>query len=100
MLASNEQLDAIIKLDLKLIEADQVATPDLIFGVTYAVDGIVFDQFGNPVEYHILKEHPGDHGFTRFGLDYDRIPAASRAQKGTNQALDALEELDRRLAGE
>jgi len=75
MLTSNEQLDAIIKLDLKLIEADQVATPDLIFGVTYAVDGIVFDQFGNPVEYHILKEHPGDHGFTRFGLDYDRIPA-------------------------
>ena len=75
MLTSNEELLASIKLDLKLIEADQVATPDLIFGAADAVDGIVFDRFGSPVEYHVLKEHPGDLGFTRFGLDYDRIAA-------------------------
>jgi capsid protein len=39
------------------------------------VDGIVFDTHGNPVEYHVLRAHPGDgSGLTR---DYDRVPASS-----------------------
>ena len=34
-----------------------------------AVDGIVFDAFGNPVEYHVLKSHPGDdRGWLLAGL--------------------------------
>jgi capsid protein len=42
------------------------------------VDGIVFDQAGNPVEYHVLKRHPGDTAATApYGLDYDRVPADS-----------------------
>jgi capsid protein len=40
------------------------------------VDGIVFDEFGNPAEYHILKAHPG--GATgAVGQDYDKVPAES-----------------------
>jgi capsid protein len=32
----------------------------------------------NPVEYHVLKQHPGDvAGSIPYGLDYDRIPADS-----------------------
>ena len=26
------------------------------------IDGIVFDAWGNPVEYHVLRAHPGDSG--------------------------------------
>ena len=78
MLVANPRLDSPVKLDLRLIEADQVATPyinQFLFKAN-AVDGIVFDAYGNPVEYHVLKNHPGDTiaGFT---LDYDRVPASS-----------------------
>jgi len=74
MLVSNDALDSPIKLDLRLIEAEQVATPDLLPDDRRGVDGIVFDPFGNPREYHVLKEHPGGNRF-RFNLDYDRVPA-------------------------
>lgn len=41
-----------------------------------ASDGIVLDEYGNPVQYHVLKAHPG---YTRagagLGLSYDRVPA-------------------------
>ena len=80
MLVANPKVDSLVKLDLRLIEADQVATPDLarwLFRASAnAVDGITFDTYGNPVEYHLLKNHPGDF-LARFSLDYDRIPAAA-----------------------
>jgi len=73
---SNPSLTTSLKLDLRLVEADQVTTPDLSILARNAVDGIVFDEMGNPVEYHVLKSHPGD---PRGGpsLDYDRVPAES-----------------------
>jgi len=80
ILASNPALPTPVKLDLRLIEADQVTTPDLSVLDTDAVDGIVFDRFGNPVEYHVLRGHPGDARagtFVGFGLEYDRVPAGS-----------------------
>jgi lambda family phage portal protein len=78
MLVANPRVDSQVKLDLRLIEADQVTTPDLIRqpATLSAIDGIVFDSFGNPVEYHVLKSHPGDT-LARFTLDYDRVPASS-----------------------
>jgi lambda family phage portal protein len=76
LLVSNDNLDSPVKLDLRLIEADQVTTPGLTLAKAGAVDGIVFDEFGNPVEYHILKVHPG--GATgAMGQDYDKVPAES-----------------------
>ena len=76
VLTSNPKLPTRVNLDLKLIEADQVTTPDLNPLTSTAVDGIVFDEAGNPVEYHVLKQHPGE---ARIGLggfkNYDRIPA-------------------------
>jgi lambda family phage portal protein len=75
---ANPKIDSPVKLDLRLVEADQVATPDLArqLAKANATDGIVFDTHGNPVEYHLLKSHPGDshRGFT---LDYDPVPAGS-----------------------
>lgn len=60
MFTNNPTLATPIKLDLRLIEADQVCTPDLSFQEANTVDGIVFDEAGNPVEYHLLKRHPGE----------------------------------------
>jgi lambda family phage portal protein len=75
VLVSNPGLPTPVKLDIRLIEADQVATPDLSFLNDDAVDGIVFDDAGNPSEYHILKGHPGDARTGFLGLEYDRVPA-------------------------
>jgi lambda family phage portal protein len=76
ILTSNPKLPTPVQLDLRLVEADQVCTPDLASLDANAIDGIVFDEAGNPVEYHVLKEHPGDTT-RQFFFDYDRVPAAS-----------------------
>jgi hypothetical protein len=76
VLTSNPMLPTPVQLDLRLVEADQVCTPDLSAQDANAIDGIVFDAAGNPVEYHVLREHPGETS-RRYFLDYDRVPAAS-----------------------
>lgn len=75
ILTTNDRLGVPVKLDLRVVEADQVATPDLLENDPEAVDGIRFDQFGNPIEYHILKHHPGElsQGFNTF--EYETEPA-------------------------
>jgi len=74
LLARNPRHASPVQLDDRLIEADQVATPDLRTNQPSAIDGIVFDDFGNPLQYHVLKQHPGDLRWTT-GLEYDRISA-------------------------
>jgi lambda family phage portal protein len=79
VLFSNDNLDSPVKLDLKLIEADQVATPSAkmnLPGAAPVTDGIEFDAFGNPVAYHVLKVHPGS-GAAASALNYDSLPADS-----------------------
>ena len=79
MLFSNDNLNSPVKLDLKLIEAEQVATPSPKLGVTgaeLAVDGIEFDPFGNPAAYHILKSHPGS-GAAASPFEFERVRADS-----------------------
>lgn len=71
LLTGNPNLDCPVKLDLQLIEADQVTTPTPTIAPG-AVDGIVLDAHGNPVEYHILRDHPGESGLA---LDYKSVPA-------------------------
>jgi len=76
ILGSNPKLPGAVKLDLRLIEADQVTTPDLSILDPNAIDGIVLDEYGNPVQYHVLKVHPGDtRAGAGLGLSYDRVPA-------------------------
>lgn len=59
VITRNSGLDSPIQLDLRVVEADQIDDP---FGVNRPdqQDGIRFDSFGNPVEYHLLNSHPGD----------------------------------------
>jgi lambda family phage portal protein len=61
MLVTNQQLRSPIKLDLKIVEADQVTDPD--DSLNHA-DGIRFDEFGNPRSYTVLREHPGSSAGT------------------------------------
>jgi lambda family phage portal protein len=74
VLVNNPKINHPVKLDLHLVEADRVTSRDgLSILSSNVVDGIEYDQYGNPTVYHVLKHHPGDMGFA---LDpYERIPA-------------------------
>jgi lambda family phage portal protein len=76
LLTSNPSLPGPVKLDLKLIEADQITTPLTTPNLTTnAIDGIDFDPAGNPVAYHVLRHHPG--GPNSMVAQADRVPAGS-----------------------
>ncbi|MBL0920918.1 MAG: phage portal protein [Phycisphaerales bacterium] len=72
ILTQNPSLGTPVQLDIRLVEADQVSTPDLSAFDRSRVDGIVFDEYGNPIEYHVLKHHPGD---PLAGTEYDPVGA-------------------------
>lgn len=64
VLVNNPVLPTRVKLDFRLIEADQVATPFMAVRAIAdpnIVDGIEFDAHGNPSKYTVLKQHPGDN---------------------------------------
>ncbi len=48
-----------VKLDVVLIECDQVTTPYLPYRREGVIDGLTFDTYGNPLTYDILPQHPG-----------------------------------------
>jgi lambda family phage portal protein len=75
ILTVNPSLTTAVQLDLRLIEADQVCSPDLAAQEANNIDGIVLDDAGNPVEYHVLRRHPGE---VAFGIqrEFDRVPAS------------------------
>ncbi len=82
LLSTNPRINAPVQLDLRLIEADQVATPWPVHhrrdaGASHAVDGIEFDEFGNPVFYYVLRNHPGDNAVPRSGVEFDILPVES-----------------------
>lgn len=59
LLITNPRLPNAVKLDLRLVEAEQVASPMAAVIDPYQIDGIHFDAFGNPTSYEVLREHPG-----------------------------------------
>src|SRR4029078_13465698 len=63
--------------DLQLVEAEQITTPYLFIPTPTQVDGIVFDDWGNPKEYQKLLYHPGAQFFTGQPFKFETIPAAS-----------------------
>ncbi len=76
LLTSNPALPMPVTLDLRLVEADQIATPGIEPLPENAVDGIVFDDAGNPIVYHLLTAHPGS-GRGGIRLDAERVAAAA-----------------------
>lgn len=77
VLTNNPRLDHPVKLDVRLIEAEQVATPLAALQRPDIVDGIELDRLGNPRAYHVLREHPGDYGIGVGLVTSVRIPAES-----------------------
>lgn len=67
---NNPRVRHAVKLDVVLIETEQCQTPMLPFAVPGYIDGIKFDDFGNPEWYDILPQHPGG----QFGLTITNQP--------------------------
>ena len=64
-----------ILLDVVLHEAEQFQTPYLRFGEPNHIDGIRFDQFGNPLYYELLREHPGSTSRSAWESAAEEIPS-------------------------
>jgi lambda family phage portal protein len=63
VLTTNMRITDGVKLDVRLIEAEQCASAMGVSPTPGAVDGIIFDEWGNPEAYAILREHPGGRTF-------------------------------------
>lgn len=78
LLTTNPLQDSSVQLDVRLVECDQISTPQEAWLKSNAVDGIEFDSYGNPSVYHMLRDHPGDNGIMSVSTGkYDRVPARS-----------------------
>jgi lambda family phage portal protein len=83
LLANSPNINSDVKLDLRLLEAEHIASPwhlgwrdsDREF------DGIVLDAYGLPAAYRVLKHHPGDTGSWHSGMAdpaaFNTLPASS-----------------------
>ena len=74
VLATNPKVRSPVKLDLMLIEADRVSGGIKLLDDGQSVDGITFDEWGNPISYRVLKYHPGDDRFAT-GDEAVEVPA-------------------------
>jgi capsid protein len=75
LMMTNPAIDFPIQLDIKLRETDQCTTPFVPFTDPTYIDGIKFDEFGNPLHYDFLKFHPGSKRPVDFTYVPDQIPA-------------------------
>ena len=74
VLATNPKVRHPVKLDLMLVEADRISGDLKWVEDDRSVDGITFDQWGNPISYRVLKYHPGDIRYMP-GDEAVRVPA-------------------------
>lgn len=103
LMVNNPRLDG-VQLDLRLVEAEMVATPTELMRQTITpegntVDGLEFDAVGNVVAYQVLNYHPGSN-FRVNNLEFQRVPAGQmvhwfRAQRagqhrGVSEVAPAL----------
>ncbi len=77
MLTNNASLDCPVKLDVRDFESDLLTSPfNVMQRFNMQVDGILFDEFGDPRSYHVLKTHPGDTSFfTTVEAEYMEVDA-------------------------
>ncbi len=74
LLTNNPRIPTPVQLDVKLVEAEQVTAPSLNKPPARYLDGIQFDEYGNPINYDVLREHPGDNSFS-LTENYDTVGA-------------------------
>lgn len=75
LLTTNPALPGTVKLDLHVVEADQIYSPGFQLETATHCDGIDYDAHGNPVWYYLAKAHPGDAALIGMPTDYDKISA-------------------------
>jgi len=78
LMISNPRLSG-VQLDLRLVEAEMVATPTELMSQTITpdgsvVDGLEFDAIGNVVAYQVLNYHPGAN-YRVNAIEFQRVPA-------------------------
>jgi len=76
VLAFNPFVEHPVQIDLLLVEADQIASPWRHIPDDHEVDGVVLDDFGNPIAYRVMKDHPGGPNRVVFD-DFTTVPAPS-----------------------
>ena len=74
VLVTNPKVRHEVKLDLMLVEADRISGNLKWVEDDRSIDGIQFDQWGNPLSYRVLKYHPGDIRYMP-GDEAVRVPA-------------------------
>lgn len=75
ILTNNPMILSEVKLDVRLVEADQITSTELLPD-PQIVDGIAFDAWGNPSSYNVLRTHPGETRIASLSAS-DRIPSSS-----------------------
>lgn len=75
VIRKNPRVNHPIQLDLCLYEAEQCQTPYMPFNEDGYIDGIKFDQFGNPLWYDFLYQHPGTTQGLRIDMAPEQVPA-------------------------
>lgn len=73
LLITNPKIRSEVQLDIKLMECDQVTTPTMRVADPLQVDGVDYDEYGNPAYFTVLRQHPGD--YYAWSWEYDEIPA-------------------------
>lgn len=76
VLKNNPNVRNPVTLDIAIYETEQCHTPQLPYGVEGYIDGIKFDEYGNPEYYDLLPQHPGS-AFAHLNWTPIQIPAAS-----------------------
>ncbi|HUU11437.1 MAG TPA: phage portal protein, partial [Phycisphaerae bacterium] len=62
---TNPRLKHPVTLDLRVLECDRFHSTGLI-AEDNNIDGVVLDEQGNAIEYHVLSAHPGGSEYTGF----------------------------------
>lgn len=75
VLRLNPRVKHPIRLDIRMYEAEQCQTPYIPYDRPNYIDGIEFDEFGNPLYYDILQRHPGSSGPFALNETPERVPA-------------------------
>ena len=74
IIAQNPRMRHRVKLGLRMVECEQVTTPYLGPNEPNKIDGIEFDEYGNPLFYDVLKHHPGSQ-WSGLEQKVERVPA-------------------------
>jgi capsid protein len=75
VIRQNQKVRHPVRMDFRLYETEHCQTPLLSFGESNYIDGIKFDDFGDPLWYDILRQHPGSANNYAIDLTPERVPA-------------------------